>query len=225
MLASMASTANALTLFPAWDSMGPWYRAEVGGLSDAQLDFDAQDPDQEWMWWSIRRQTSHVAAMLFRWLFMRWGETLWEGKAPPVDDLPGLLNVPQDWQRDEPRLNPHKYWARDAILTRLYEGVALTQEALRRHTVAQARHKTIMIPTSAILSRLQPAHPNGFAPSPADPTHWTLTLEGTVRHMYFEAITHLYNIQRLKRAQGLSVCIDLPRVGYYLLPGWDNDLR
>jgi hypothetical protein len=107
----------------------------------------------------------------------------------------------------------------------VYEGVALTQEALRRHTVAQARHKTIMIPASATLPRLQPAHPDGFASSPADPTYWTLTLEGTVRHMYFEAITHLYNIQRLKRAQGLSVCIDLPRVGYYILPGWDNDLR
>jgi hypothetical protein len=48
--------------------------------------------------------------------------------------------------------------------------------------------------------------------------------EGTVRHLYFEALTHLYNIQRLKRAQGLSACVDLPRVGYYVLPGWDNDL-
>jgi hypothetical protein len=50
-------------------------------------------------------------------------------------------------------------------------------------------------------------------------------LEGTGRHLYFEALTHLYNIQRLKRAQGLSAGIDLPRVGYYVLPGWDNDLQ
>jgi hypothetical protein len=84
---------------------------------------------------------------------------------------------------------------------------------------------TILIPASAILSRLQLAHPDGFGPSPADPTQWIVTLEGTVRHMYFEAITHLYNIQRLKRAQGLSVCVDLPRAGYYMLPGWDNDLH
>jgi hypothetical protein len=224
MLASVSLTASALTLFPAWDSMGPWYRAEVEGLSDAQLDFDSQAPAQEWMWWSIRRQTSHVAAMLFRWLFMRWGDALWEGTAPLVDDLAGVLNIPQDWRHDEPRLTPHLYWEIDAILARLHEGVALTQEALRRHTVAQARHKTITVPASPILLRLQPAHPQGFAPSPTDPTRWTLTLEGTVRHMYFEAVTHLYNIQRLKRAQGLPVCVDLPRVGYYVLPGWDNDL-
>jgi hypothetical protein len=82
MPASVSSTASALTLLPSWGSMGPWYRAEVGGLSDAQLDFDSQDPAQEWMWWNIRRQTSHVAAMLFRWLFMRWGDTLWEGACP-----------------------------------------------------------------------------------------------------------------------------------------------
>jgi hypothetical protein len=47
----------------------------------------------------------------------------------------------------------------------------------------------------------------------------------TGRHLYFEALTHLYNIQRLKRAQGLSALVALPRVGYYVLPGWDNDLQ
>jgi hypothetical protein len=29
----------------------------------------------------------------------------------------------------------------------------------------------------------------------------------------------------LKRAQGLSVCVNLPRIGYYVLSGWDNDLE
>ena len=75
------------------------------------------------------------------------------------------------------------------------------------------------------MSHLQQAHPQGFAPSPTDSAQWILSLEGTVRHLYFEATTHLYNIQRLKRAQGLSVSINLPRVGYYVLPGWDNGLQ
>ena len=48
-----------------------------------------------------------------------------------------------------------------------------------------------------------------------------LTMEGTFRHMYFELITHLFNIQRLKRAQGLEAASDLPSVGYYVLDGWD----
>jgi hypothetical protein len=161
------------------------------------------------------------------WLFSLWGDTLWEGHTPPVHDLPGVLNAPPAGQPATSQLNPHTYWAIDAILARLDEGIALTQEALRRHTVAQAQQKTTtLIPRAGVnMSHLQQAHPQGFTPSPTDPARWILSLEGTVRHLYFEATTHLYNIQRLKRAQGLSACVDLPRVGYYVLPGWDNDLQ
>src|SRR5262245_65098723 len=54
---SMASTVSALTLFPGWEELGPWYRAEVHGLTEAQLDFAAPPPAPEWLWWSIRRHT------------------------------------------------------------------------------------------------------------------------------------------------------------------------
>jgi hypothetical protein len=49
-----------------------------------------------------------------------------------------------------------------------------------------------------------------------------MTLEATVRHIYFEETTHLYNIQRLKRAQGLQAVAELPGVGYWVLDGWDR---
>jgi hypothetical protein len=32
----------------------------------------------------------------------------------------------------------------------------------------------------------------------------------------------MYNIQRLKRAQGLEAAIDLPFEGYWALPDWDR---
>jgi hypothetical protein len=38
----------------------------------------------------------------------------------------------------------------------------------------------------------------------------------------FEETTHLYNIQRLKRAQGLSTIVEVPPVGYWVLDGWDR---
>jgi hypothetical protein len=44
MPASEASTAPALMLFPGWEDIGPWYRAEVQGLTEAQLDFAAPPP-------------------------------------------------------------------------------------------------------------------------------------------------------------------------------------
>ncbi len=54
---------------------------------------------------------------------------------------------------------------------------------------------------------------------------WLHRLEGDhqthLRHIYFEEITHLFNIQRLKRAQGLPTSTELPRVGYWALDGWD----
>ena len=52
------------------------------------------------------------------------------------------------------------------------------------------------------------------------PSH--LTLEATFRHLYFEIITHLYNIQRLKRAQGLTTRVEIPYEGYWALPDWDR---
>jgi hypothetical protein len=79
---------------------------------------------------------------MFLWLFSIWGDALWEGHVPPVDDLPGLLNVPPAGQPATSQLNPRTYWALDTVLARLDEGIALTQEALRRHTVVQAQQKT-----------------------------------------------------------------------------------
>ena len=49
-----------------------------------------------------------------------------------------------------------------------------------------------------------------------------MTLEATMRHIYFEEITHLYNIQRLKKAQGIPTNSVVPEVGYWILEGWDR---
>ena len=54
-----------------------------------------------------------------------------------------------------------------------------------------------------------------------NPAEGTMTIEATIRHIYFEQTTHLFNIQRLKKAQGLSLISEVPKVGYWVLPGWD----
>jgi hypothetical protein len=230
MSASGPSPGSARTLLPGLHDLGPWYRAEVHGLTEAQLDFATPAPAPEWLWWSIRRQASHMARVCFLWWFVIWGDRLWEGQPPPVQDLPGVLNRPPPaGQPPTSQLNPATYRTMDAILARLDEGLALTQAVLARHTVVQAQQRTTLLTPAPhvqpIMGLLQQAHPQGFAPSPTEATQWIVSLEGTGRHLYFEALTHLYNVQRLKRAQGLSTCVDLPRVGYYVLPGWDNDLQ
>ena len=41
--------------------------------------------------------------------------------------------------------------------------------------------------------------------------------------LYYEVLTHLYTIQRLKRAQGLPFRVVLPRVGYLTLPEYTGE--
>src|SRR5262245_18556845 len=132
---SEAATPSALALVPGIEDMGPWYRTEVQGLTEPQLDFAMPTPAPEWLWWSIRRQASHMARVCFLRLFVIWGDRLWDGHPPPVHDLPGILNVPPPDQRSTGQLNPATYRTMDAILARLDEGLALTQAVLARHTV------------------------------------------------------------------------------------------
>ena len=80
-------------------------------------------------------------------------------------------------------------------------------------------------PTPQWLS-MSRAHPQGVTiegnPQKGEMAAGTMSLEATLRHIYFEEITHLYNIQRLKKAQGLQIAVDLPKVGYWTLDDWDR---
>jgi hypothetical protein len=60
-----------------------WITAEVSGLDDDHLDVDDEHPDREWMWWSIRRQVSHMAwdSLMLPW--RRCSDLLW-----PTGDVP-----------------------------------------------------------------------------------------------------------------------------------------
>ena len=55
--------------------------------------------------------------------------------------------------------------------------------------------------------------------APVSPS--TRLVKTIFRHRYFEHITHLYNIQRIKLAQGLTTETEVPMEGYMALPGWD----
>ena len=68
---------------------------------------------------------------------------------------------------------------------------------------------------------MQQAHSSGLT-LVAESGKVAMTIEATLRHIYFEETTHLYNIQRLKRAQRLPVMVEVPRVGYWVLDGWDR---
>ena len=206
--------APGRSLFPEYDTLYNLIAAEVQGLTDEQLDWRSEQ--WEWADWSIRTQVSHMASLLYRWLTVRWGETLFLDGGHGVSDVAGIASSPSDR-----RLDDDKYHALPTILEVLKDGIALAQRVMDERDVGFLRSHTIPHQRSPQWVLMFQAHPSGIEPTSAV-EQGTISLEATLRHMYFEEVTHLYNIQRLKRAQGLPTVVDVPRVGYWVLEGWDR---
>ncbi len=202
-------------LFPQFrNEIFDMYVEELAGLTDEQLDFQSD----RWGWseWSIRRNVSHVASGDFRWLLQRWGERLFTEGLPEIEDWDGIIASPYDRRLDET-----KYWEMDAILAVFRKGLDFSLSVLESETVDSLRSRELPSNIGGQLHWLQ-AHPSGVRPDPADPAQGYISLEATFRHRYFEYLTHLYNIQRLKKAQGLPAVGAIPFEGYHALPDWDR---
>ena len=208
--------APATSLFPQFAT--DIYRmvsSEVEGLTDEQLDFESDK--WEWSKWSIRRNFSHLASGDVRWLWDRWGRNLFPDGLPNGEELDRLLASPYDRRLDE-----DLYWEPEAILEKLRLGLDLCQSVLAGETVGSMRSKELEQGSTGLFSQYPDLFPGGVRQVPGDPSRIYITLEATFLHRYFEYTTHLYNIQRLKRAQGLVAKVEIPREGYWVLPGWDG---
>lgn len=210
----MPEDAPGTALFPEYATLYDLIAREVTGLTDAQLDFRSE----QWGWadWSIRRQLSHMASLLYSWVVVRWGDTLFPSGDHGVTDIPGLTASGFDR-----RLDDRRYWDVPVLLHTLQQAIALIQRVLVERNVAFLRRYTREREAGPHWHLMQQAHPAGLTLVDAGRT-MVMTLEATLRHMYYEETTHLYNIQRLKRAQGLATVVDVPQVGYWVLEGWDR---
>ena len=207
-------SAAGTVLFPEYSGLYELIAREVDGLTDTQLDFSS---DQwEWAKWNIRRQLTHMASLIYSWLLGRWGDTLFPDGNHGVADVPGLTASGFDR-----RLDDQRYWELPVILHALQEAISLTQRVLAQRSVSFLRNHTCQRDFGDHWRLMIHAHPTGITRT-GEPDKLEMTLEGTVRHIYFEETTHLYNIQRLKRAQRLATVVEVPRVGYWILDGWDR---
>lgn len=210
----IAGDAPGTALFPQFQGeIYAMYLRELEGLTDAQLDFESE----RWGWsqWSIRRNVSHVASGDFRWLLERWGTRLFPQELPDIGDWAGIMASPYDRRLDE-----GKYWELDSILAVFRQGLALAWSVLESETVNSLRSREIEQRLTGGMP-WQEAHPRGVRPDPANPGQGYISLEATFRHRYYEYIAHLYNIQRLKKAQGLPAVVSIPIEGYLATTGWD----
>ena len=202
------------SLFHEYATLYDLVAAEVRSLTDEELCFESDR--WEWSKWSIRRQLSHMASLIYRWLLLRWGDTLFPEEDHGVRDVKGL--AASDFDR---RLDESRYWELPVILAQLKGGIDLAQRVLDERSVGFLRSHTYLQQPSPQWGLMAQAHPTGIAQA-EDPGKTTITLEATMRHIYFEETAHLYNIQRLKRAQGLATVVEVPRVGYWVVDGWDR---
>lgn len=207
-------TSPGCELFPEFGTLYDLIAREVAGLSEAQLDF--QTDRWPWAHWSIRRQLSHMASLIYSWLLVRWGPTLFPHGDHGVPHLQELTASGFDRCLDEQR-----YWRVDTILQALYDAIALMQRVLAQHTIGFLRRHTLRRDFPAHWRMMRQAHAVGLQPAD-EPGKLVMTLEASIRHVYFEETTHLFNIQRLKRAQGLPAVVEVPRVGYWVLEEWDR---
>ncbi len=210
----MAGNTGGNVLFPQYGLYHDMVCAEVAGLSEPQLDYTSD----RWAWseWSIRTNVSHVASMGFRWLLRRWAHL----------DLGAGLELPEGTDEivaSESRwLDETKYPTIESILAKLKDSMDMCQGVLARQTLASMRAVELPWNNDAQAKLMAEAHPAGRRLDPDNPERALIDLEYTFRHMWFEKLTHLYNVQRLKRAQSLEVKVDLPREGYWVLDGWDR---
>jgi len=213
-LQTIPADAPGTVLFPEYEALYDLIAREVTGLTDTQLDFKSD----QWVWadWSIRRQLSHMASLIYSWLVMRWGATLFPTGDHGVEDVQG--RTASGFDR---RLDDRRYWELPVILHTLQDAIALIQRVLAQHSVGFLRSHTCERDAGDHWRLMQQAHPVGLTFA-VEAHKMVMTLEATLRHVYFEETTHLYNIQRLKRAQGLSTSVEVPRVGYWVLDGWDR---
>ena len=206
--------SSAASLFPEFAELYDLIAPELRGLTDEQLDWTSD----QWSWadWSIRRQLSHMASLLYRWLMLRWGDTLFPDGDHGIADAEHVTNA--DFNRALP---DDRYWELPILLEKLNEAIDLTQKVLDQRDLGFLRSHKLRYSLTPQWDIMIKAHPTGMTPD-ANPSEGEMTLEATFRHMYFEEITHLYNIQRLKRAQGLPTVVKVPEVGYWVQEGWDR---
>ena len=213
-MTQQSDDAPGTILFPNLGTFHSMLSQELAGLSDEQLDFTSDK--WEWAEWSIRRNASHVSSGGLRWILGRWADAnLAEGIAVS-DESREIVDSGARW------LDEQKYHSVDSILGVLKDGLDLCDAVLANQTVGSMRDMELPWSNTGQAAQMAEAHPTGRRLDPSDTEKAFINLEYTFRHIWFEALTHLYNIQRLKRAQGLTATVQLPNEGYHTIPSWDS---
>lgn len=202
---------------PTYRLIVEWIDAETAGLTDTQLDFDDLHPDREWMWWSTRRQVSHIAWDSLIFPHRRCADLLWpDGDVPePISWSDHRLGPDARWDRV---LDEHRYRTIADLRAKLDVGIGWLTRVVSDQPIEVLRATEETIWGTPFWAYVIQTLPRGATLVDEPPNHIRYDLEGSLWMVFYEMASHVRTIQRLKEAQGLDPVVELPRVGYLRLP-------
>ena len=212
-----------VALMPPYRRLINWITTEVDGLTAEQLDFDDLSPEREWMWWSIRRQVSHIAWDSLIFTSRRCGKLLWPGGTVPntivwADHLMGPNGATWDRVLDE-----DLYWQIPDLVAKVETGVGWLERVVAEQTIDVLRADVTSVRGTPFWKYAITTLPRGAGADPDRRDFLRYTLEASLWMVFYEMLTHVRTIQRLKEHQGIALAQELPRVGYLRLPEYWGD--
>lgn len=210
---------SALSLCPDWTL------SETAGLTQEEMAFTAQEP--AWARWSIDIHMRHLALSPCTWLCTRGGEALRESGYEFPASAKTLIQSRQAGIRHVP---PEAAPDREAVVSLMRTWITLACSIIDREKPERLRSLRFsryvdpeehrpgdpkrVIEYSRIAARL---HPMGYTEDPDRPGNFTIEIGAALRHIFWETLAHLRNIQRIKNLLNLPAAVDLPREGYLTL--------
>lgn len=209
-------------LMPPYRQLVDWVETEVAGLTVAQLDFDSLDPQTEWMWWSIRRQVSHIAWDALVFTHRRCAHLLWpDGNEPePVVWKHHHLGPEMKYDR---LLDEDLYWEVPDLIAKMKVGIGWLEQVVSERSIEELRADKTSVRGTYFWEYVITTLARGAGPDVARPGYISYDLEGSLWMVFYEQLSHIRTIQRLKLEQGLPLAQELPRVGYLHLPEYWGD--
>jgi hypothetical protein len=213
------TTVGAMPYYP---HVLAWVTAEVNGLSDAQLDLDDQHPHREWMWWSIRRQVSHMAWDSLVFPHRRCAALLWPDADQPAPIVWQHHHLGPEMKYDR-RLDEDLFWQLPDLLGKLDLGLSWLERVVTEQSIETLRATVASVRGTYFWRYVIQTLPRGAAEDPTRPGYIRYDLEGSLWMVFYEILAHIRTIQRLKLYQHLPLAVELPRVGYLRLPEYWGD--
>ncbi len=207
---------------PPYRRLIEWIEAEVAGLTAAQLDVDDRSPDKEWMWWSIRRQVSHIAWDALVFTHRRCSSLLWPDGDEPEPVVWKHHHLGKEMKYDRV-LDEDLFWEVPDLIDKMAVGIGWLERVVEENTVEALRANVSSIWGNYFWQYVITTLPRGAGPDPERPGYLRYTLEGSLWMVFYEQLAHIRTIQRLKQHQGLPLAVELPRVGYLRLPEYWGD--